>query len=646
MMLKNNKIKAALVATNSICQGEPVGTFWKRAIGLGININFAYTSFLWNNGADLEASVFVVIVGFDTNNESNKYIIDSNGFVSEANNISPYLIDADDAIVETTNVPLCNVPKMSFGCMAYDDGYLSKISVEDKKDICNKYPESEKYFRRIISAQEYLNNKERWCLWLEGVDVNELKNIPPIYERIQKVKEYRLSSNSKATYEAARRPHVFLNTNQPNGRYLAIPMTSADRKYIPMCYLDTDAICLNKICYIEEAQKYLFSLMQSDIYMYWIKLTSCKLGNGINFSSGVCYNTFPFITPTSEEKPKLEQLANNILEARANHPNKSLADLYDPENMPDDLRKAHKENDIYVRSLYGFKPDDTKEHILAGLLTCYKALSTGQIPEGWVNVKKANFVNKELEKPVTRAISIISKAKSIVDHRISELQPTDNTYGMLSFISNKLKNFYSILTTVDFTPKNMKKIVTGVEKIVSLAVPSNSKSLQDTAKSFEDILNNYEADIDYDYSTRLLKLVSMLDSLVQIDTPVSMSDLRSILGIESEDGITNKYFLSDGVSGLLLEDIQIDLNTITLTVSDGSPVHDYLSQLIQGKALNMSTSTILYVAQDTGSPDCIASKYGVTVVITEEKGNKITATIVINGKISDVLFYLDNNKEM
>jgi len=647
MMLKNNKIKAALVATNSICQGEPVGTFWKRAIGLGININFAYTSFLWDNGADLEASVFVVIVGFDTNNESNKYIIDSNGFVSEANNISPYLIDADDAIVETTNVPLCNVPKMSFGCMAYDDGYLSKISVEDKKDICNKYPESEKYFRRILSGLEYLHNKERWCLWLEDVEIDELKGIPPIYERVESVRSYRLSSKSKATFEAAHTPTLFLIRKQPRSNYLAVPMVSSEkRKYIPVEYMTNDEIVLNTIYYIEDAPKWLFSIMTADLHTIWVHLVCARMKKDIHYSSTICYNAFPFITPTPEEENKLTELANNILQARANHPNKSLADLYDPENMPDDLRKAHKENDIYVRSLYGFKPDDTKEHILAGLLTCYKALSTGQIPEGWINVKKTNFVNKELEKPVTRAISIISKAKSIVDHRISELKPTDNTYGMLSFISNKLKNFYSILTTVDFTPKNMRKIVTGVEKIVSLAVPSNSKSLQDTAKSFEDILNNYEADIDYDYSTRLLKLVSMLDSLVQIDTPVSMSDLRSILGIESEDGITNKYFLSDGVSGLLLEDIQTDLNTITLTVSDGSPVHDYLSQLIQGKALNMSTSTILYVAQDTGSLDCLASKYGVTIVITEEKGNKITATIVINGKISDVLFYLDNNKEM
>ena len=649
MRNNNNNISAALVATNSVCQGITLGTMWKKLVTYGVSINFAYKSFMWdNNSMDKNsASVVVVIIGFDMKEHDKKYIYNEYGMCTQVSSICPYLFEGDNVVVEGQSQTLTNAPKMGRGSEAYDNGYISDISVEDKNSICRKYPDAIQYFEPLISAREYLHNVERWCLWLEGVDINELKNILPIYERIQKVKEYRLSSNSKGTYEAAATPALFALRKQPKNNYLAVPFTSSEnRDYIPMSYLKPDAICLNSIYYIELAPKYLFALMQSNIFTIWVKLLCGRLGNSIRFSNTLCYNTFPFITPTEEEKSKLEQLANNILKARANHPNKSLADLYDPENMPDDLRKAHKENDIYVRSLYGFKPDDTKEHILAGLLTCYKALSTGQIPEGWINVKKTNFVNKELEKPVTRAISIISKAKSIVDHRISELQPIDNTYGMLSFISNKLKNFYSILTTVDFTPKNMKKIATGVEKIVSLAVPSNSKSLQDTAKSFENILNNYEADIDYDYSTRLLKLAVMLDSLVRIDTPVSMSDLRSILGIESEDGITNKYFLSDGVSGLLLEDIQTDLNTITLTVSDGNPVHDYLSQLIQGKALDMSTSTTLYVAQDTGSPDCIASKYGVTIVIYEEKGNKIKATIVINGKLGDVLYDLNINKEL
>ena len=648
LMQKNSNIKASLVATNSICQGEPVGTFWKRMLDLGVHINFAYKSFGWSNGADDEAAVSVIIVGFALQDTEHKYIIDNNGFSIEVSNINPYLIEADNIVVVRNNTPLCDVPRLRKGSMPQDGGYLSKISTKEKDAIIKQYPQTKKWFRRLIGADEFLKGKERWCLWLVDVDLVKIREVPPIYERVMGCREFRIAQNSAEASKNIDVPHLFARNAQPTDDYLVIPMTSSlSRDYIPIGYMSTDYVTTNAVQMLCDKSKYLFALLNADIHNFWIKLVCGRLGNaGAFYSSNIVYNNFPFITPTSEEKSKLEQLANNILKARANHPNKSLADLYDPENMPDDLRKAHKENDIYVRNLYGFKPDDTKEHILAGLLTCYKALSTGQIPEGWINVKKTNFVNKGLEKPVTRAISIISKAKSIVDHRISELQPIDNTYGMLSFISNKLKNFYSILTTVDFTPKNMKKIVTGVEKIVSLAVPSNSKSLQDTAKFFEDILNNYEADIDYDYSTRLLKLVSMLDSLVQIDTPVSMSDLRSILGIESEDGITNKYFLSDGVSGLLLEDIQTDLNTITLTVSDGNPVHDYLSQLIQGKALNMSTSTILYVAQDTGSLDCIASKYGVTIVITEEKGNKITATIVINGKISDVLFYLDNNKEM
>ena len=648
MMLKNNKIKAALVATNSICQGEPVGTFWKRMLELGVHINFAYKSFIWNNGADDEAKVFVVILGFSLDNRGNKYIIDTNGFSTEVSNINPYLIEADDIVVEPVNKPICNVPEIHIGSMPQDGGYLSKISTQEKDAIIAKYPQSKEWFKQLVGGDEFLKGKERWCLWLVGIDIEEIKKVPPVYKRVEDCRKYRENQTTLEAQKTVNTPHLFARNKQPISDYLVIPILSTiNRDYIPIGYMDKNYIVNNRVQIINNVNKYLFSIFCSDVHNMWFKLVSGYMGDtGANYSSQITYNNFLFITPTTEEEQKLTDLANNILKALANHPNKSLADLYDPENMPDDLRKAHKENDIYVRSLYGFKPDDTKEHILAGLLTCYKALSTGQIPEGWINVKKTNFVNKELEKPVTRAISIISKAKSIVDHRISEMKPTDNTYGMLSFISNKLKNFYGILITVDFTPKNMKKIVTGVEKIVSLAVPSNSKSLQDTAKSFENILNNYEADIDYDYSIRLLKLAVMLDSLVQIDTPVSMSDLRSILGIESEDGIINKYFLSDGVSGLLLEDIQTDLNTITLTVSDGNPVHDYLSQLIQGKALDMSTSTTLYVAQDTGSPDCIASKYGVTIVIYEEKGNKIKATIVINGKLGDVLYDLNINKEL
>ena len=637
LMLKNNKIKASLVATNSICQGETVGTFWKRAIDLGININFAYTSFLWGNGSDLEASVFVVIVGFDNNNESNKYIIDSNGFVSEVNNISPYLIDADDAIVETTNVPLCDVPKMSFGCMAYDDGYLSKISVEDKKDICNKYPESEKYFRRIISAQEYLNNKERWCLWLEGVDINELKNIPPIYERIQKVKEYRLSSNSKATYEAARRPHVFLNTNQPNGRYLAIPTTQSERRdYIPLSFMNNDIICLNKVYYIENNDKSLFSVLQSDIYMFWVKLTCARLKNDINYSSGVCYNTFPFITLTSEEKSKLEQLANGILAARANHPNSSLADLYDPDKMPADLCEAHKANDNYVRSLYKLTPEDSKEKVLSTLLTLYKYLVDQKVPDDFVKVGKTDFNRDDLSDPRALTVHILDKALGVVE--------AHNSCGLFTYTLLKFKKFIKHIIETEYTVQKANKLLKEVNKAVDIVV-GGQKSLQDSYNIFNELVNNYIDDEDNDFAKSLLNAIDDIDKFLDIQSHEKVAyNIRSMLGVKEQ----RRFIVSNGVENCdISEDIKsIDKNRYTVKIMDGHPFYNYIANLAVSVSFGVPTNTDMYIVEASDEIESIAEKYNVTLVINSVKGNTIVFDILLNNKICDVIYNIEDNEEI
>lgn len=605
LMKKNTNIRASLVATNSICQGEPVGTFWKRMLELGVHINFAYKSFVWNNGADDEAKVFVVILGFSLDNRGNKYIIDTNGFSTEVSNINPYLIEADDIVIEPSNVPLCDVPAIIGGNMAQDGGFLTKIDKQEKDDIIRKYPCTKNWFRELLGSREILQNKERYCLWLVDVDMDDIRKVPPVYARVNNCLSFRQMQTTKESEKTVNFPHLFARNQQSDSDYLIIPVTSSQRRdYLPICYVDKDVISNGGTQVISNASKDLFAILNSDIHNMWVKTVCGRMKLDIRYSAATVYNTFPFITTTEEEKAKLEQLANNILKARANHPNSSLADLYDPDKMPADLREAHRANDEYVRSLYGFTMENTKEYILAGLLTLYKKLTQG------VNSNDVVVLNTDFEKITdnkAKILHIISKVKQSIDNCAKD--------GFTTYISVKLNDFYKAINVLD-NKRKCSSILKKLEKLISSMPEMSEKSLHDAYNIFNDTLE----DMDNEYRSRLLLSVSELCSLVENEKSVvdAAASLRAMLGM-------NKYHIKIDNKFVDITDtvVDTDKNRYKLEVQDGHPAYSYFMQLLLTLSFNPDLTTELYI-------DDYNSKHSAFIVLHGDRGNKIYCSILTN----------------
>ena len=639
MMLKNNKIKAALVATNSICQGEPVGTFWKKMIDMGVHINFAYKSFGWSNGADDEAAVSVVIVGFALKDVEYKCIVDSNGFPKEVQNINPYLIEADNIVVVRNNVPLCNVPRLRKGSMPQDGGYLSKISTKEKDAIIKQYPQTKKWFRRLIGADEFLKGKERWCLWLVDVDLAEIREVPPIYERVMGCREFRIAQNSAEASKNIDVPHLFARNAQPTDDYLVIPMTSSlSRDYIPIGYMSTDYVTTNAVQMLCDKSKYLFALLNADIHNFWIKLVCGRLGNaGAFYSSNIVYNNFPFITPTPEEEQKLTELADNILQARANHPNSSLADLYDTDKMPDDLREAHKANDEYVRGLYGLNADSTKEEVLSKLLTFYKYLVDNKVPDKVVKVGKVEFDRDDLDNPRSMSVHILEKANEECSKR------TDSK--ILTYISSKLNKYIKHIIETEYTSQKSNKILKEINKAIDVVV-GEQKSLEDSYSRFVDAITYFVDGEDNELGVALLKAIDSLDRLFDIhDNVDAAAYLRNILGTEKK----YKVYLSTDNDNFEISDIisSTDLNRYQVSAREGHNIYNYIEHLSMQVNLGVSTNTTLYICESADDDNQrIAEKYDVTLVIKETRGNLINFDIFRDNVKEDILFDIVSREEI
>ena len=352
--MKNTNIRTALVSTNSICQGEQVPILWKNLLNEGIIINFAYKTFRWDSEATLKAHVHCVIIGFSYAENKEKFIFEENKTI-KSKNINAYLIDAPNIFIENRVKPLCDVPKMDFGNMPNDGGYLSNYSKEDKEEICNEYPKAEKLFRRILGAEEFINNKERYCLWLKDIEPSEYKDIKPIINAIDKVRELRENSKRNATKKLAITPYLFGEIRQPNTNYLLIPRHSSQiRKYIPIGYIDKKIICGDSNMLISSPALIAFGILSSNVHNSWMRAICGRIKSDYRYSAKIVYNNFPWPTPTENQKEKIEKTAQKILDIRAKYPNSSLADLYNPLTMPKDLFIAHKNNDAAVMEAYEF----------------------------------------------------------------------------------------------------------------------------------------------------------------------------------------------------------------------------------------------------------------------------------------------------
>lgn len=348
------QIRVALVSTNSICQGESVANLWKPLFAQGVHIDFAHTTFIWDSEASLKAHVYCVIIGFSVAPYDKNKIIYTGDHYKYANNINAYLIDAENIFIESRNKPICPVPEIGIGNKPIDNGnYLFKE--EEKCAFIKEEPLSKKYFKAWLGAEEFINGKKRFCLWLGDCSPSELHQMPKCLARVKAVREFRLKSKSEGTRKLADKPTRFHVENMPKNNYLLIPRVSSERRrYIPIGFISPNVLASDSVHIIPNATLYHFGVLTSNVHMAWMRMVCGRLGNGYRYSKEIVYNNFPWPNPNNEMKEKIEKTAQAILDARAKYQNCSLADLYDDVTMPTELRKAHQENDKAVMQAYGF----------------------------------------------------------------------------------------------------------------------------------------------------------------------------------------------------------------------------------------------------------------------------------------------------
>jgi hypothetical protein len=284
----------------------------------------------------------------------------------EVDNINAYLIDAPTVFIESRSNPICNVPQMVYGNKPTDGGFLF-LSPEEYQSAISAEPGIKHLIRRIYGATEYINNKERYCLWLVGVSPAELRKSHFVMERVESVRNFRLNSSKDATRKSAETPTLFQEIRQPDSEYIIIPRHSSEnRRYIPFGFVSPEIVVNDAVQIIPNADLYNFGLLMSNVHMAWVRAVCGRIKSDYRYSKDVVYNNFPWPTPNEAQKAKIEQTAQAILAARALYPDCSLADLYDENTMPPELRTAHQQNDVAVMQAYGFRRrgEDGKLHWL------------------------------------------------------------------------------------------------------------------------------------------------------------------------------------------------------------------------------------------------------------------------------------------
>ena len=366
--------KFAFVTTNSINQGQQVSLLWPYILRKNVEIFFAHPSFQWRNNAKKNAGVIVAIIGLRHSEKTSKYLYKS-GNCFEVNNINPYLLDSKNLFVEKRNVPLSFKDKMINGNKAVDGGNLIFQSKQEMQLFASKYPEATKYIRDLVGSNEYINRKHRWCLWIKDEDENAAQRISGIRDRIAKVVESRLASKDKSANLLAKIAYRFRDQRVCNTNSIFIPSVSSNRrKYIPLGYLDSQSVIVAPNFGMFDSDTFMFSILCSNFHMLWVRTVSGKLKSDYRYSSVLCYNTFPFPPISDGRKEELTTHTFRILEEREKHPEKTLAQLYDPDKMPDELREAHRLNDLAVERCYRSKPFDSDEERLEYLFKLYEKM--------------------------------------------------------------------------------------------------------------------------------------------------------------------------------------------------------------------------------------------------------------------------------
>ena len=390
----NQSIDVAFVSTNSITQGEQVAVLWSNLLAQGIRIRFAHSTFQWSNEGKGVAAVHCVIIGFGLSEPKQRMIFDyGNNIKGEpiaipVRNINPYLVDAPDVILSNRRQPICAVPEIVFGNMPNDGGHLLLTDIE-MHELIAKETGAKKFIRPFMSAKEFLNNEPRWCLWLVGITPHELRQLPEIARRVQAVKQLREASDRPTTRELAAYPTLFGENRQPSSDYVLVPRHSSEnRAYIPCGFFDANHIAADSCLAIPDATLYHFGMVTSTMHMAWVRYTCGRLESRYRYSAGIVYNNFPWPDKLSDKyHAAIEIAAQAILDARAQYPESSLADLYDPLSMPPELVKAHAILDKAVDAAYSYKGGKNDTSRVAFLFERYQKL-TSLIPPSAKKTRK------------------------------------------------------------------------------------------------------------------------------------------------------------------------------------------------------------------------------------------------------------------
>jgi len=380
--IQGSRIKVALVATNSITQGEQVPLLWGLLLGgFKVKIHFAHRTFAWESEARGKAHVHVVIIGFAAFDADPKFIFDyepdpEHPTISEVVNISPYLTPGPDLCIVKRRDPLCAVPPMRCGNKPSDGGALILTDAE-RDDLVRREPRAKKFIRRFTGSEEFISGHMRWCLWLPDASPAELRCMPEVLKRVERVKKFREASSAEPTRRAASTPALFFYVSQPTTEYILIPEVSSEkRKYIPMGLVPKEVISANTNFLIPVADLYLLGVLTSAMHMSWVRQLAGRLESRYRYSGSMVYNTFPWPEKrSSRQRASVEAAAKAVLDARARFPDASLADLYDPLAMPPALAKAHAELDRAVDLCYRPQPFQNERQRIEYLFFLYEKLT-------------------------------------------------------------------------------------------------------------------------------------------------------------------------------------------------------------------------------------------------------------------------------
>ena len=369
----NFNISFAFVSTNSLCQGEQVALLWPLILNNPLQIHFAHTSFKWVNNAKFNAGVIVIIVGVKNNDKSKKILFTgSHKYMVE--NINPYLANGNNNYVNKRTKSISNLPYMSLGSSPYENGELL-LSPPEKDDIIKRYPSAAIFIKRFVGSVEFLRNIEKYCIWIENDKLEKALEINDFKIRLDKVRDFRKKSGRGKTLETAITPHLFTENRHQNFPSLIIPIVSSERReYLSVGFLNENHIIPNSARMIYNPDVWIFGLISSRIHIVWVKTVAGRLKSDIRYSASLCYNTFPFPKISEFEKNELEKYSYNILEEREIHSEKTLAQLYDPDKMPDGLREAHRQLDLAVERCYRSKPFESDEERLEYLFKLYEQM--------------------------------------------------------------------------------------------------------------------------------------------------------------------------------------------------------------------------------------------------------------------------------